>query len=84
MPAINANDHGPQVIIIGGIMLATAILMVAVAVYNRYIARTLYNIDSILMLLGAVCALSNTAVQCSKTEQDCRRPSVSFTSPSTR
>lgn len=54
-PSINPNNHGPQVIIVGAIMLSATILMIAVAFQNRVHAKTLLKADGLLLLLGAVC-----------------------------
>jgi hypothetical protein len=54
-PAINPRNHGPQVVIAGGVMLASSILMLAIAFYNRYNAKTMFYVDSPLILLGVVC-----------------------------
>lgn len=53
-PSINANDHGPQVIMVGGIMLAATVLVMAIVLYNRYNAKTMLHIDSPLLLVGLV------------------------------
>ena len=53
-PAINPRDHGPQVVIAGGVMLASTLLMLAIAFYNRYNAKTMFYVDSPLILLGVV------------------------------
>lgn len=53
-PAINKNDHGPKVLLAGGITLAATALMTAVAVYNRFCAKTLHHVDTPLLGLGLV------------------------------
>ena len=52
--AINADHHGSRVVIVGGIMLAATVLMIAIASYNRYNAGTMHYADTPLLLLGVV------------------------------
>lgn len=53
-PAINDDDHGPRVLLVGAVLLAATILMVVIAGYNRWHAKTLLRLDSVLLLLGAL------------------------------
>lgn len=53
-PAINDGDHGPRVLLVGAVLLAATILMVVIAGYNRWHAKTLFRLDSVLLLLGAM------------------------------
>lgn len=54
VPSINPENHGPKIIIVGGIMLAATILMIAIAGFNRFHAKTTHHKDIPMLLLGAV------------------------------
>lgn len=53
-PSIIPNDYGPKVIIVGAIMLSASLMILLVAFYNRFHAKTLSQMDSPFYLLGAV------------------------------
>lgn len=51
---ITDDDHGARVIITGGIMTSATILMTAIAMNNRWNARTMHYADGVILLFCAV------------------------------
>jgi hypothetical protein len=56
VPKINSEDHGAKIVICGALILPPITMMVALSVYNRVRAKTLFQVDGLVTLLGTVCS----------------------------
>jgi hypothetical protein len=54
-PKINQDNHGAKVVLCGALILPPVMMMAALGIYNRVRSKTLYQIDSLITLLGTVC-----------------------------
>ena len=54
-PKINPDDHSAKIVLCGALMLPPVTMMAALSFYNRVRSKTLFQIDSLITLLGTVC-----------------------------
>ena len=54
-PKINPETHSAKIVLCGALMLPPVTMMAALGIYNRVRLNTLFQVDSLVTLLGAVC-----------------------------